>query len=1160
MGYRDRLLEICKTGDWDAALDFLRSIFHAPVSQTIKGTPSDFLDEDREQKVTAAEGFDQLVEGFRPRESLERRVKFVVERLAEGREHDELRHAFTPFNTLVFVVDDYERCSVTIDSMHDRDGEWVRQFGLDHEIVRPGDSHEEYTFTYDLEFNSDQYSFFYDGQPVSGTLLHHDTKLVIFARWLVKLVDKLIDNPEFAAFPKSLPFHHVIVGAAGHQEPVRPPFRVALVPPVTEATLEHRHTREAWLAAAKPQGDTGVDSRFIYLLPNMADPTSAEGVELVTLVREHPHLRAIIHQLAEASLDEASEMKPGEGLLRRAQEVCARFGPLAFARLLSALGDVDVAVAHRRKVLRLPLPTKWGEGRHDALDVAHHHISRVFGTWATASEQERAALEPDWNAALAALRTAGETEPFVRILLVEREAAPRIDANGRGVDDDKAPAVQRAPEVDASDDLFSIDDDDEDNFDSKTDDEPWPGSWLELELRRFPRYLRALCENPPPGYVDALRAAIRAFESTYFGYGGPFELIQHRLFALGPRAKDAAADLLVWAAKWAGGRGTADEQFANYLGKMLMAIGVEDVPEFVHASARRNKYMVEDFYPRWAAAVPTRRVDAFVESFRANPEKFERADAWDELIYDSPPGLEMFITAIIGSKKPPRVDREDALARLSKAAPAAGPLLTKLVYQLADRLEKKSLRAARTLLEEMPVLDPPRRALLRRARISDVIAAVDARTPDAAAVTSRLADQYPGDALVTFVSARQLVSESPDAAAELVRTALRSFSASDIVYRKAIFQLAGLPLDAWKDLDLATSYAILQIAIDRFRGEHYDGNVVTSGFESDPFYDALADRLAALTPDAIARELEGWRTHLGFDAKLREVPDAELAKHIDVSKWQTTWVIAHRLAKGDEPWRLECLLQVWREVAADESHRRALTDLIWAQEAWRTAFITDERVTPHFGWLIEHVPCNAHLDTVRTVCATLLAADQPRTVVELAQQLDHRLVTSAFLSIFPAYQRLGDWDGMIALLEKVRAETSPKKPDYVLLTSNIAVGQIHADRVGDAERTLDALFAMDWARFDYRPNADGFALALGSGLDAQLAAVFRTYMGMAKFNAACLYARTGRTAHAISTLHEAVTLNPEGYPAEKILAESDFAPIRDDAGFTQLISSLEGAA
>jgi hypothetical protein len=91
VSYRDRLLEICTRDGWDAALGFLETIFHAPERQRPKGKPTDFLNRRHEEKVTAAEGFDQLVAGFRPRGTIDQRVEFLVDCLAQDRaEHERI--------------------------------------------------------------------------------------------------------------------------------------------------------------------------------------------------------------------------------------------------------------------------------------------------------------------------------------------------------------------------------------------------------------------------------------------------------------------------------------------------------------------------------------------------------------------------------------------------------------------------------------------------------------------------------------------------------------------------------------------------------------------------------------------------------------------------------------------------------------------------------------------------------------------------------------------------------------------------------------------------------------------------------------------------------------------------------------------------------------
>ncbi|HLL21016.1 MAG TPA: hypothetical protein VK427_02745, partial [Kofleriaceae bacterium] len=747
----------------------------------------------------------------------------------------------------------------------------------------------------------------------------------------------------------------------------------------------------------------------------------------------------------------------------------------------------------------------------------------------------------------------GKVEPYVLLLLAEWEAAPRISEEGRPVEDD-APAVTSSNEGG---------DEDHENDDHE---EAWPGAWLASDLSELPRYLRTLCENPPPGYVEALGAAVRRFGRSYNSYGDELELelVKQRLLALGPRANKLLPEVVAWGQRWCKSKGR-DSALAAHFGKMLMVLGLEEVPDFIHAAARKDEYALDDFYPRWAAAVPARRVDAFAAAFGASPMKFERAAAWEKLIYDSDTGLDLFVDAIVGSEGPPRVDRGDAIARLVKATRGrkAGPLLTKLTYQLAARLAKKSAwREVLLVLEGMAGLDEKRAELLRRARIADALNAIDTNAPDAGRRTARLAKRYPRDAMVTFACARQLASEAPRAAGELVHAALHTLAADDLVYRKAIFQSAGLSLDVWDKLDVETCYAYLRLASDHFHDRHYDGDVVTSGLGSDPFYDMFAEWLSKLAPRDVAAELEGWRAELAASATLRECRDAELAQHIQPSAWQITWVIAQRLARNDERWRIEHLLEIWSMFAGNELRRTALTSLVWRHAAWQTVFITDERVTPYLAWLIEHAPGMVPSDRARLVFATLLDADRPTVVIDTVQQLEPDLVGEVFLSIVPAYQRLRDWDGAIALLEKLRAVTSVKKPEFVLLAGNIAALQMQASRDHDAEATLDALFAMDWSRFDYQPDPGVAAFAesvLGGDLGAEYTHIFRQYMAMAKFNIACVYARTERRAEAIAALREAVALNPMGYPATKILAEADFAGLREEAGFTDLISSLGGA-
>jgi tetratricopeptide (TPR) repeat protein len=500
---------------------------------------------------------------------------------------------------------------------------------------------------------------------------------------------------------------------------------------------------------------------------------------------------------------------------------------------------------------------------------------------------------------------------------------------------------------------------------------------------------------------------------------------------------------------------------------------------------------------------------------------------------------------------------------LAVAAARPGPQLTNVLYALADHFDDAHPPHVLTLLAPMSVLDDKRTALLRRARIGEVVIALDADAQDMANRIASLRERYPLQPVVALLEARHILATQGGAAAgRFTLEALRRLSANDIVYRKAVFHYAGLPLDAWDRLEPTPCYAYLRVALDTFRDDNYRAGVFRGGssLDDDPFYDAFYETFSQLSPAQVAELHAGWRAELVFAGESRDMPHEILAQHIDPKRWQISFAIVQRLAAGGgvEPWRTEAVLDVWGAFADDEDKRRALAKLIWPIASWRSAFVLDTRVHPHLAWFCADYRGISTDDLAREVFKLQLAAGMPERVIDTLPHLDDGVVVGTFMTVLAAFQAIGDYTGGIEMLSRIGGAVSTKKPDYVLVHSNLAVMQMLDKHYDDAEATLDALFALDWSRFDYEPDKDDMMTGiLGRDLDAEYSRAFRIYYGMAKFNAACLYAQTKRSANAIAALDEAIELNPSGYGAEKLLAEADFTPLHGTPEWTKLIGGLQ---
>lgn len=127
-----------------------------------------------------------------------------------------------------------------------------------------------------------------------------------------------------------------------------------------------------------------------------------------------------------------------------------------------------------------------------------------------------------------------------------------------------------------------------------------------------------------------------------------------------------------------------------------------------------------------------------------------------------------------------------------------------------------------------------------------------------------------------------------------------------------------------------------------------------------------------------------------------------------------------------------------------------------------------------------------------------------------------------------------------SILIQILKGLDQRKPEYVLIATNLGVLQIEIGNLEIAKQTFDSIFSMDWSHFDYTKESELMDKIFGEDLDKQYSDIFRKYYALAKFNAACLYSKLQDPERSISYLKEAVVLEPEIYNRVKFFLKKIF--------------------
>ncbi len=1112
MSYEDAIASAWTEGGPATALELLRTIFHASDNQKIQGKPTDYLSDRDDEYVSPAYGFDRMMKQFTLRwMEREELLEFLEEVLLESRSPGaDQKHRIQPFNALVVAVSTYGHGDANIRSVSVSDGHWKAQYGLYHQLVSEEDNYDPeteddedtYDFIYALE-DGERYQLKHEDEVIDGSLIFSHVRQAQYAIFAQEIVRELFLREAIAEFPKALPLRLFVTSDLGYGDEGSTDgwFEVGEV--LSEALLADHPLRDQHLKSAEPPPELTTKEKWLYLLEYAGQPDTPEFAELVELLNSNDDLRANTLQVAILKRDGS---EPNEELQPAHNAIPWKVDSVDLAHLWWSLGSEnrDDAIEYVRADLSSEFPTLEGLELDDALEAGRSALGRLFYHWRGVPEDAKPALQADVEAAFAKARK----HPHIAVRVRMKE----IDLREKH-----------------GDEVIKLD--------------RWGAANYQIE-------------HIDDDYIEALSEVIAVLPESFPGFGGCWDFVMNRVEGLGERAKSLAPSLVDLLDRWCKPNRGSGQQIKKFA-EVLFKIGLESPPAMIHEYCERDQYHMMDFYAGWAERLPRLKWEEFRAGFDADSSTFASAHAWMNVLIDNQKAIDLFTKNIQEAE-----DIDAIIARLSEAAKgddAVQSFAVSLAIKLDDKGRHKleDIESTKRVVQILEACDRDDEAeqLLRRARLLLTRFEIDAGgCPDIGA----LLETYPDHPMLLYLR-NELIARDQGAspAADACVAAIKTLSNDDIVYRKAFFQFTDVSPQAWDTAQTPHGYTAYRWAYDYFQSDCYREGEFRDGQRSmdhDPYYRGLERLAAKLTEEQLAEARREAVLELEFDAQMQSLSDADLAERMTPDSWNITSAICRKLGDQYEVFG-QRLLQAYRWFRKDESRRKALLMLYWPHEGFRDQVLAFEPVHEDLAWIIRRLTGA----TARDVLDRLAEAGRHDLVLKTAKELPSSTVQTVFKSVYVAIHALDAHDEGIALLEKMRDEISDKKPEYVLLTTNKGVLEYRKGDASAAAQTFDALFEKDWSRFDYDPSTRDPLMAsiLGGDLDAQIAGVFRQYFAMAKFNAACVFANTGRTDDAVAVLREASQLH-ETYTIEKFEADDDLAPARDTEAYRQLVAELGG--
>jgi len=1141
MSYQKDYEQAWKDGGSDAALELLNSIFKAPENQKIKGTPTDYLSDKDDRILTAGQGFDQLIELFKPEGTIEDRVDAILNELVEARtSENDMKYRSQPFNAFEIALDLYEYgnaslCSVHIDSEQQSKAQYDLVYGFIRDNEQSGnDSDDAYTFIYDLD-NSNHYKLIYQGEVLDNKILFLHIRMAQYGQYAAKIIKTLLTNEKFSNYPKILPFQFLVVPRGRNYGDLQSESTFEFHPPLSESnlseTLSGHSLEKNYLKAAVPPKELSDEEKWLYLLPFIQDDCQ-EVKDLVELLKNNPTLLGLTEQLADSAIDYLKLEIQGEWApkltipgsasenkyLNQARHIYQAIqAPRAHLALMKDLGEAhqELTTGYIKKLFQIPLPQLPLKDFGASITAAKRYILHIVPLYGQLSEALKKAVQSEFKQA--AVRIKQNDYPVLQLLLLETSLRLEFDNE-----------IMR------------------------------PGSsWEEAsyDIERIPKQILS-------DYLKILEACIDEMPEKFNSWAEPWSFVIQRIKGLAEHGAPMQARVIqlmeCYQESWDSKR--LNEEFADILYKM----GLEEPPEIIIQQVESDQYHNIGIYAQWVSKVPTQKLAEFLKEFTANSKGFETAKRWEDYLHSSNKGIQIFMEGILSAD-----NKEVIFASLVTAAnDGAGKLLSKLVLAVVDRLNKGYIKFDQRenctkiilLLEALKNLNDKYLNILLCIRLLDLRFALDNQDKDVSNKLVRLLTIYPQHPMILFCQS-QLTYRTDGAinAGKVTLDSIEILCRDDIVYRKAFFEYTNNSTAKFSSILPESGYALFRWSDDYLRDKSYKDGVYVKGqkeLNNDPFFEALRKSISKWSEQDRSERLEEIKNEIKFDDQLRELDNAQLAKLITEDSWNISLQIIKRLIEEPQNY-IDTLLQVYYWFNDEQEHRQILNALLWPIESIHKVLVLDPEFQKHLAWFITDYAFDGQEQRTREIFKILADAGLDKVNLKISDKLPTRLGINIFSSIASIVYRTGDFKFGLALLGKYIKETNNKKPQFVLLQTNKGVLEYISGDKKEAANTFDQLFSMDWGRFEYQEDPDDFMNEiLGGDLDAQIASEFWQYFSLAKYNAACVYANVGREEESIEALYVAWQKNPKKYYLSKIEAESDFDPLRKLPQFIELCHQM----